>query len=95
MHDSEVQRRFQAGELVFTDGHHVFIRGRHMGYKDKPWEIIDPNLTAFAGDAHGMAAWATSKHSWTPAHTIALVKVLQPFGITFPSWFTAQGEVAR
>ena len=93
MHDSEVQRRFQAGELVFTDGQHVFIRGKFLGYTNKPWEIIDPILTAFEGETKGMAAWALSKRSWTPAHTTALVSVLQPFDITFPSWFAECREV--
>lgn len=84
MSEREIQRRFKRGELVFTDGRFVYLRGPHMGYRDKPWHYVDPALCLFQdGDntIYGLMDFIDC-YWWTWEHGPQLIKALASVGVT-------------
>jgi hypothetical protein len=84
MSEREIQRRFDCGELVFTDGCFVYLRGTHMGYRDKPWHYVDPSLPLFQeGDdtIYGLMEFIDC-YWWTREHGPQLIKALASVGVT-------------
>ena len=84
MSESEIQRRFTRGELVFTDGRYVFMRVKNMGYRRNPWHYTDPIISLFDGgrdDVIYSLMEFCDCHWWTAEHGQQLIKALATLGV--------------
>jgi len=80
MTEKQIQARMSAGEVVFSDGTHVFFRVKNMGYRDRPWYYSDPLVVQFKGAGGDMVYllqefvetnWWTAKHERQMRETLA------------------------
>lgn len=88
MSDTEVQKRFRKGELVFTDGAYVFMRAQRMSYKSQPWRCIDPAVRVFrcssAAEFCAVLSEFFDTRWWTAEHGQQLVAALKTIDIELP-----------
>jgi hypothetical protein len=84
MTEKQIQARMSAGEVVFSDGTHVFFRVKDMGYRDHPWHYSDPLVVQFKGAGGDMVYLLqefVETRWWTPEHERQMRGTLAGLGI--------------
>lgn len=84
MTEKQIQARMTAGEVVFSDGSHVFFRVKDMGYRDRRWHRTDPMVMQFkeaGGDMVYLLQEFVETNWWTAEHERQLRATLAGLGI--------------
>ena len=84
MTEKQIQARMSAGEVVFSDGTHVFFRVKDMGCRDRRWHHTYPMVEQFkgvGGDMVYLLQEFVETRWWTPEHERQMRETLAGLGI--------------